>query len=349
MITWVYRAVVLAVCPAIVYFQISHDVRGVLVGLGVGVVLVVLEAMIENIQLFNLAAGAIGCAVGIIAMKLLDYLVFQVGNDALNLVWDRYAALRYFALAALGTIVAFRKLPELDSLDKDLLERGKRRGAELKVVDTSAIVDGRVVDIAETNFLSGALIVPRFVLNELHRLADSEDQLKRARGRRGLDILARLQEIPSVPLKIVDKDVPDVKEVDGKLVRFAKELGAKVLTTDFNLNKIAALEGVTCLNVNDLSNALKPVVLPGEAMTIFVMKEGKERDQGVGYLDDGTMVVIEDGKRFIAKRIEVAVTSILQTPAGRMIFSKSRGEVAKPPREGRGGGAEPSAHAGEGK
>ncbi|MBI5201220.1 MAG: TRAM domain-containing protein [Elusimicrobia bacterium] len=328
MITWVYRAVVLAACPAIVYFQITHTKQGFAVGLGVGIVLVALEAMIESIQLFNLVAGAIGCAGGIIAMKLLDYSVFQVNNDSLNQVWDRYSALRYFSLAALGTIVAFRKLPELDSLDKDLLERGKRRGSEMKVVDTSAIIDGRVVDIAETNFLSGALIVPRFILNELHQLADSEDALKRARGRRGLDILARLKEIPSVPLKIVEKDIPEIKEVDGKLVRFAKELGAKVLTTDFNLNKIAALEGVPCLNVNDLSNALKPVVLPGETMSLFVMKEGKERDQGVGYLDDGTMVVIEDGRRFIGKRVDASVTSILQTPAGRMIFGKARGESA---------------------
>ena len=328
MTTWIFRSIVVLACPAIVYFQISHSPRGFAVGFGVGIVLVVLEAMIDAIPLFNLAAGAVGCGVGIILMKPLDYFVAQVGNESLYRVWDKYAALRYFGLAALGTIVAFRKLPELDSLDKDLLARGKRRGADLKVVDTSAIIDGRVVDIAETNFLSGSLIVPRFVLNELHRLADSEESLKRARGRRGLDILARLQENPAVPLKIVDKDVPELPEVDQKLVRLAKELGAKVLTTDFNLNKIAALEGVTCLNVNDLSNSLKPVVLPGEGMSLFVMKEGKEREQGVGYLDDGTMVVIEDGRRFIGKRIEAAVTSILQTPAGRMIFARARGESA---------------------
>ncbi|MBI4424785.1 MAG: PIN domain nuclease [Elusimicrobia bacterium] len=335
MITWIYRAVVLAACPAIVYLQISHDTRGLVVGLAVGVGLVVLEAMIENVQLFNLVAGILGCVSGIIAMKLLDYTVFQIGNEKLYHAWDKYAVLRYFAMAALGTIVAFRKLPELDTLDKDILDRRKRRGSEFKVVDTSAIIDGRIIDIAETNFLSGALIVPRFVLNELHRLADSEDSLKRARGRRGLDILARLQENPNVPLKIVDKDVPEMKEVDAKIVRFAKELGGKVLTTDFNLNKISALEGVPCLNVNDLSTALKPVVLPGESMSLFIMKEGKERDQGVGYLDDGTMVVVEDGRRFIGKRVDAGVTSILQTPAGRMIFAKARGESSRSAPAGR--------------
>jgi uncharacterized protein YacL len=223
-------------------------------------------------------------------------------------------------------IVAVRKSPEFDELDKDILKMGKRRGADMKVLDTSAIVDGRVIDIGETKFLSGTLIVPRFVLQELHHLADSQDPLKRARGRRGLDILARLQENTDIPVKILDKDPVDVAEVEGKVVRLAKDLGAKVITTDFNLNKIGALEGVACLNVNDLGTALKPVVLPGESMALFVMKDGKERDQGVGYLDDGTMVVIEDGRRWIGKRVEVGVTSILQTSAGRMVFGKAKGE-----------------------
>ncbi len=185
-----------------------------------------------------------------------------------------------------------------------------------------------MIDICETKFLSGTLIAPRFVLQELHHLADSEEALKRARGRRGLDILARLQENPEIPVKIIDKDLPEIPDVDGKVVRLARDLGAKVITTDFNLNKIAALEGVVCLNVNDLGAALKPVVLPGEAMSLFVMKEGKEKDQGIGYLDDGTMVVVEDGKKHIGKRLEVGVTSILQTSAGRMVFGKARGEKA---------------------
>ncbi|MEK7746981.1 MAG: PIN domain-containing protein, partial [Elusimicrobiota bacterium] len=214
----------------------------------------------------------------------------------------------------------------LDDLDKDILKMGKRRGAELKVMDTSAIIDGRIVDICETKFLSGTLVVPRFVLQELHQLADSADSLKRARGRRGLDILARLQENVEIPVRIIDKDVAGPSEVDAKVVRLAKDLGAKVVTTDFNLNKIAAIEGVVCLNVNDLTTALKPVVLPGESMSLFIMKEGKEREQGVGYLDDGTMVVVEDGKRHIGKRVDLQVSSILQTSAGRMVFGKFRSE-----------------------
>ncbi len=202
----------------------------------------------------------------------------------------------------------------------------RRRGAEVKVLDASAIIDGRVVDVCETRFLSGSLVVPRFVQAELHRLAGSSDAMQRARGRRGLDILARLQENPEAPVRIVEKDVPDASDIDTKVVRLAKGLGAKVVTTDFNLNKIAALEGVVCLNINDLGTAIKPVVLPGESMPLFMMKEGKERDQGIGYLDDGTMVVVEDGRRFIGKRVEVGVSSILQNPAGRMVFGRAKGE-----------------------
>ncbi|HVE13883.1 MAG TPA: TRAM domain-containing protein, partial [Elusimicrobiota bacterium] len=252
--------------------------------------------------------------------------VFQMHRDDLYRVWDKYEMLRNFAMAILGAIVFIRKFPELDTLDKDILASAKKRGADFKVLDTSAIIDGRVVDICETRFLSGQVLVPRFILGELQHLADSPDGMRRARGRRGLDMLARLQEGETVPVKILDRDIPEIEGVDAKVVRLARELGAKVVTTDFNLNKVAALEGVVCLNVNDLTTALKPVVLPGETMTIFVMKEGKEREQGVGYLDDGTMVVVEDGKRHIGKRVDCQVASILQTSAGRMIFTKFKAE-----------------------
>ncbi|MDE2237599.1 MAG: PIN domain nuclease, partial [Elusimicrobia bacterium] len=281
---WIFRTFVIATCPAIVYFYTTKSLMGALLGLLVGVLIVAVEMVISRVSLLTMISGVLGAASGLIVAKLLDYTVFQMGNDSLYLAWDRYAALRYFALGVLGLIIAIRKFPEFDDLDKDLFKMGRKRGAELKVLDTSAIIDGRVIDICDTKFLSGTLIVPRFILQELHTLADSADSLKRARGRRGLDILARLQENPDIPVKILDKDVPDVSDVDGKVVRLGKDLGAKVITTDFNLNKIAALEGVTCLNVNDLGMALKPIVLPGEAMALFVMKEGKERDQGVGYL-----------------------------------------------------------------
>ena len=323
---WVFRALVLAGCPAIVYTQITHSPKGFISGMIVGLLIVGVELVVAEMNLLTLISGVLGASGGIIIAKLCDYTVLQMGNETIYRAWDKYSVLRYFAMSALGMIVAIRKFPELDDLDKDILKMGKRRGAHLKVMDTSAIIDGRVIDICETKFLSGTLIVPRFVLNELHQLSDSPDGLKRARGRRGLDILARLQENVEIPVKIIDKDIADIPDVDGKVVRLAKDLGAKVITTDFNLNKIAALEGVTCLNVNDLGTALKPVVLPGEAMSLFVMKDGKEREQGIGYLDDGTMVVIEEGRKFIGKRLEVGVTSILQTSAGRMIFAKARGE-----------------------
>jgi uncharacterized protein YacL len=323
---WIFRILVILACPGLVYFQISPTTTGMVVGTAVGLAIVILEFLVAEISLMTVISGILGASCGIIVAKIVDYTVFQMGNEHLYHIWDKYAVLRYFAFGALGMIITIRKMPEMDDLDKDLRKLGKRRGADMKVLDTSAIIDGRVVDICETRFLSGSLIVPRFVLGELHHLADSPDALKRARGRRGLDILARLQENPEVPVRILDKDVPEIPDVDGKVVRLAKDMGAKVVTTDFNLNKIASLEGVVCLNVNDLGTALKPVVLPGEAMPIFVMKEGKERDQGIGYLDDGTMVVVEDGRRFIGKRVDVGVTSILQNPSGRMVFGKARGE-----------------------
>jgi uncharacterized protein YacL len=329
MLTWIFRAAILLACPAIVYFaHIAPNAAGIGIGLGVGVVIIVVEMLVAEINLLTIMGGAIGATVGIIVARIVDFGISQIGNDALNQVWERYSVLRFFAFAVLGLVIAIRKFPELDDLDKDLLKMGKKRGANMKILDTNVIIDGRVADVVETHFLSGTLIVPRFVLTELHRLADSEDPLKRARGRRGLDVLARLQENVAVPVKILDKDVPDVKEIEGKVVKLAREMGAKIVTTDFNVNKVASLEGVICLNVNDLSTSLKTVVLPGEPMSVFVMKDGKEREQGVGYLDDGTMVVVEDGKRAIGKRVEAVVTSIHQTSNGRMIFAKARPERA---------------------
>ena len=326
MLVWIFRIIALVGAPALTYYQISSDWKGIAAGLAVGIIIVGMEFLFENINLMTLIIGAVGAVCGIILAKLLGYSVVQIDNDSLITIWTKYSLLAQFSLALLGTIVAVRKVPELDDLDRDITSMGKRRGKTMKVLDSSVIVDGRIVDICDTHFISGVLVVPRFILNELHLLADSSDTLKRARGRRGLDILARLQESKEIPLKVMDRDVPEIQDTDAKLIRVARDLGACVVTTDFNMNKLAALERVTVLNINDLSIALKPVVLPGEPMSLFVMKEGKEREQGVGYLDDGTMVVIEDGRKWIGKRIEVSVHSILQTSAGRMIFAKSRGE-----------------------
>lgn len=191
-----------------------------------------------------------------------------------------------------------------------------------KILDTSVIIDGRVADIGEAGFLEGSLVLPRFVLHELQQIADSSDSLKRNRGRRGLEILKKIQQNPELDIQIVETDFPKVKEVDSKLVLLAKEMGGKVMTNDFNLNKVAELQGVSVLNINELANALRPVVLPGEVMSVLVLKEGKELGQGVGYLDDGTMVVVDQARGKIGDKVSVSVTSVLQTTAGRMIFTK---------------------------
>lgn len=327
MYTWLFRVGVVLACPAIVWFAgIGPNTQGLVIGAGVGLVIVAVEFIVAELNLLTLITGVLGTAVGIIVSRLVDYTVFQMGNEDLYKIWDKYSALRFFAFGVLGLVIALRKAPELDDLDKDLLKMGKKRGSEVKILDANAVIDGRVADVVETHFLSGTLVVPRFVLTELHRLADSEDPLRRARGRRGLDMLARLQEGRTVPVRILDKDVPEIKEIEGKVVKLAREMGARIVTTDFNVNKVASLEGVVVLNINDLSSALKTVVLPGETMPVFVMKEGKEREQGIGYLDDGTMVVVEDGRRAIGKRVEATVTSIHQTSNGRMIFAKARPE-----------------------
>jgi uncharacterized protein YacL len=196
-----------------------------------------------------------------------------------------------------------------------------------KLLDTSVIIDGRIADLCETGFLDGIFLIPQFILHELQHIADSSDSLKRARGRRGLDILQRIQTMPEVTVTIIEEDVPQLKEVDAKLVVLAKKLGAKIVTNDLNLNKVAGLQGVKVLNINELSNALRPVVLPGETMRVFVLREGKESGQGVAYLDDGTMIVVDEGKRYIGRTIDVVVTSVLQTTAGRMIFTRVREEA----------------------
>jgi uncharacterized protein YacL len=197
-----------------------------------------------------------------------------------------------------------------------------KENADFRVLDTSVIIDGRIADVCDTGFLEGNLIVPRFVLDELQYIADSSDSLKRARGRRGLDILNKMQRSPGINIEVLEQDFPKIKGVDAKLVALAKKLDAKIITNDFNLNKVAELQGIRILNVNELANALKPVVLPGEMMTVKIIREGKEPGQGVAYLDDGTMIVVDGAQKHQGQVVEALVTSVLQTTAGRMIFSE---------------------------
>jgi uncharacterized protein YacL len=196
-----------------------------------------------------------------------------------------------------------------------------------KILDTSVIIDGRVADLCETGFLEGTFILPQFILNELQHIADSSDTLKRGRGRRGLDVLSKIQKMVDIEVQIIEEDFPHIKEVDSKIVMLAKKMNAKVITNDLNLSKVAELQGVRVLNINELCNALKPVVLPGEQLRVFVLKEGKEVGQGVAYLDDGTMIVVDNAKRFIGSNVNVVVTSVLQTQAGRMIFARLKEET----------------------
>jgi uncharacterized protein YacL len=226
---------------------------------------------------------------------------------------------------------------DLSALEGFFTDKGTRK--LYKILDTSVIIDGRIADVHETGFLEGTLVVPQFVLRELQQVADSTDSIKRNRGRRGLDILQRIQKKSGVNVEIVETDFPDVREVDLKLIELARQLGGKIVTNDFNLNKVAQLRGVDVLNINELANALKPVVLPGESMKVFILKEGQEQNQGVAYLDDGTMVVVDNARRMIGKTIETLVTSVLQTTAGKMIFGRyedNSDEGANERPEGRG-------------
>lgn len=317
----IIKAIAFVAGPLIGFIFYGHTMESTMVGLGISSFVIVAVLLFERIPLDTLIFGVIGGAGGLVLAKILDWIVFRFDNAALYAFFDKYSGLINVLMAFMGFLVAVSKKNELDLLDKDLIVKGKKN-KDVKVLDTSVLIDGRICDVAETGFLTGRLIIPRFVLHELQMVADSSDATKRQRGRRGLDILKRLQETTDINVKIYDRDFPHIKEVDGKVLELAKELGGKVATTDFNLNKVAALQGISVLNINDLAGALKAVVLPGDSLTIFLAKEGKERSQAVGYLDDGTMVVVDDAKLHIGKRMNVHVNSILQTSAGRMIFAR---------------------------
>jgi len=281
------------------------------------------EDRLLGIPLEDAAAGAIGLIVGLIVSALL-YPAFRVfGGFA---PW--LAVFATLSLGALGVRFAVSRRADvmlwIDQRRAPAPDAGKKRVEEHKILDTSVIIDGRIADICKTGFLEGTLVIPEFVLEELQHIADSSDLLKRNRGRRGLDILNKIQKELDVKVLIYEGDYDEISEVDSKLVKLAKALGGKVVTNDFNLNKVCELQGVSVLNINDLANAVKPVVLPGEEIVVQVIKDGKEHGQGVAYLDDGTMIVVEGGRDFIGMHVEVLVTSVLQTSAGRMIFAKPK-------------------------
>jgi uncharacterized protein YacL len=277
---------------------------------------IALEIAAGRVALQPLLWTAAGAVAGLLGGLALGTALAELGGPAAPVLRGATALLG----AWVGGAVAARRAGELP------LGRRPATAPAPRVLDTSVIIDGRIADVAEAGFLDGALIVPQFVVGELQRLADAADPLRRGRGRRGFDVLDRLRRCASVRLELVDTDFPDVAEVDGKLVALARLRGARLLTNDSALGRVAGLGGVAVANVNDLAAALRPVALPGESMQVQVLREGKEPGQGVAYLEDGTMVVVEGGKRFLGQALEVVVTSVLQTSAGRMVFTRPRGE-----------------------
>lgn len=308
----------------------SRRVLSALLGTVVAVVIVGFEMRIRQATLKTLLGATIGSTLGIIGAYLIGMLISSQDTKAIPAEMKTFLTIALaFFMAYIGLMVGAAKGEFLDLstfgglfTDKTVLKR------DYKILDTSVIIDGRIADVAETGFLGGILVIPQFVLRELQQVADSPDSSKRQRGRRGLDMLQRLRNNNSIEIQIVETDYPAVKEVDLKLIELGKELEAVIITNDFNLNKVSQLRGVSVLNVNELANALKPVVLPGEAMKVFILKEGKEYNQGVAYLDDGTMVVVDNARKLIGKNAEVAVTSVLQTTAGKMIFGRLWEEAA---------------------
>lgn len=285
-----------------------------------------MEGRVLRFSANELFSGGIGLLVGLLAAYLVSIPVsgIPIVGNVLPVV---FAIFLGYVGAYLGLGVARKRRDETGQPAAAGTARRTGRSTP-KVLDTSVIIDGRIADILATGFIEGPIVVPNFVLEELRHIADSADVLKRNRGRRGLDVLNHIQKELNVGVQISEKDFPG-QEVDTKLLRLAKQMDGKVLTNDFNLNKVAALQNVPVLNINDLANAVKPVVLPGEEMTVHVIKEGKELGQGVGYLDDGTMIVVDGGKRYIGETLVVLVTSVLQTSAGRMIFAKPKSAMGE--------------------
>ncbi|HZU23310.1 MAG TPA: PIN domain-containing protein [Terriglobales bacterium] len=299
---------------------------GVLLGLAV----VLFEDRLRRVSLKRLIGAAIGSILGIFGAYLFSLVIHSsipAGNT--QHFFELFVML---LMAYVGLIVGANKgdLLNLSALG-GVFGGEKQNKRSYKILDTSVIIDGRIADIAETGFLDGLIVIPQFVLRELQLVADSADSLKRNRGRRGLDVLQRIQKIARLTVQIVEDDYPSVREVDMKLIELAKQYESKIITNDFNLNKVAQLQGVEVLNINELANSLKPIVLPGETMKVFILKEGKEYNQGVAYLDDGTMVVVDNARKMIGKNVDIAVTSVLQTTAGKMIFGKfdDRGFAAR--------------------
>ena len=289
-------------------------------GLGLAGVAILFEWLLRDLAVTRLLGALLGGAIGLVIAKGIGAAHFWADTNN-----SRVAFLHGFLLLVLpyiGLVLGARRGEWLEPMRLMTLFRASGPQRRYKILDTSVIIDGRIADLCDTGFIDGTLVIPQFVLKELQLVADSADSMKRNRGRRGLDILQKIQKMSGVEVMISDADYHEIREVDLKLIELARSLQGKIVTNDFNLNKVSQLRGVDVLNINELANALKPVVLPGEIMKVFILKEGKEYNQGVAYLDDGTMVVVDNARKMISKTIDVVVTSVLQTTAGKMIFGR---------------------------
>ncbi len=309
---WIFRIATLAAFPFLTYNFIKPDWMTFLGGLLCGAIVVAGEVLFKRLRLIKIMIACTGLILGYVLFVLFDYGIHNFFPADVSW-WNVHAFKAEILLIVFGVLACVFKARDLEGLSYT--------GHHLKVADLSALMDGRIIDLCEINFLSGVIVLPVFVLDELNKMVASKDPLERAKGRRGLDVATRLQELKEITTRITNKN-PKGATLEEKTVALAKNLDAEIVTLDFNISKAALLKNVIALNVADLATALKPVVLPGETMSLFIMKDGKEKEQGIGYLDDGTMVVVEEGRKHIGKRAEVSVYSILQTSSGRMIFAK---------------------------
>ena len=316
--------ILFVIASALVGYQSGELVGNSFLGMGIGVVasffIIFLEVGMRRVSSKGLSSAVFGLILGLIMAKLVGdaFTLARIPADTLALI----RVILTLIFGYLGMVIGLRGKDEFNIIIPYVRLKRQDQKEEAIILDTSVIIDGRITDICKTGFLDAKIILPRFVLKELQNIADSTDPIRRQRGRRGLEILNSLQKDTGLNIIINDEDFPDIKDVDAKVVRLAKVLEAKILTVDFNLNRVAGIQGVCVLNINELANAIKPVVFPGETFNIRLIREGKEYNQAVGYLDDGTMVVVEDARRLIGQEVKVVVTSVLQTQAGRMIFTK---------------------------
>lgn len=297
------------------------EMGGIALGFGGGLLIIWLEIVMRKASIRNLSAAVFGLIFGFFMAWILTAVLKLIPMDE-----NVFLSIQIFLILIfcyLGMVIAMRGKDEFNLIIPYVKFARQDKSDDIILLDTSVIIDGRIADVCQTKFVEGRLVIPRFVLKELQQIADSQDVLKRNRGRRGLDILNKIQKNTHVDVVIHEEDFPEMRDVDAKLVKLAMLLGAKVFTNDFNLNKIAELQNVPVLNLNDLANALRPVVLPGEELEVRITKEGKEYNQGVAYLDDGTMIVVDNTRHLIGQNVKVTITSVLQTSAGRMIFAKS--------------------------